>query len=118
MALHSNLPIYRTVRELTQLAITATRNMPRDYKKTLGERLVGELLEISMRVLRANIARDKRPHLDELLERKEMADQLIRLAVDLRCISQGQYARLIELVDSVGKQAHGWRRHSAASPAA
>lgn len=39
MALHNQLPIYRTVRELTQLAITATRNMPRDYKRTLGERL-------------------------------------------------------------------------------
>ena len=117
MALHSTLPLYRTVRELTQLAVTTVRNMPRDYKRTLGERLIAELLEISMRVLRANIARDKGPHLDELLERKEMADQLIRLAVDLRCISTGQYARMIALVDSIGKQAHGWRKHNAASPA-
>lgn len=118
MALHSSLPLYKTVRELTQLAVLTVRNMPRDYKKTLGERLVDELIEISVRVLRANIARDKTPHLDELLERKEVADQLIRLAVDLRCISKGQYAGLIALVDSIGKQANGWRRHSAASPAA
>lgn len=118
MALHSQLPLYKTVHELTQLVIVTTRNMPRDYKKTLGERVVEELIAVSVLVLRANIARNKTPHLDELLERKEVANLLIRLSLDLRCISTGQYARLIALVDSVGKQAAAWRKHSAASPAA
>jgi len=76
MALHSQLPLYKTVHELTQLVISTVRNMPRDYKKTLGERIVDELIAISVLVLRANIARDKRPHLDDLLERKEVANLL------------------------------------------
>lgn len=118
MALHSQLPLYKTVHELTQLVINTARNMPRDYKKTLGERIVDELIAISVLVLRANIARDKRPHLDELLERKEVANLLLRLAVDLRCVSRDQYAGMIQRLDSIGKQANGWRKHNATSPAA
>lgn len=118
MALHSQLPLYKTVHELTRLVIETVRHMPRDYKRTLGERIVTELVAIAVLVLRANIARDKVPHLGELLERKEVANLLIRLAVDLRCISPGQYAGLIQHVDSIGKQASAWRKHAATSPAA
>ncbi len=118
MALHSQLPLYKTVHELTQAVIVTKRNMPRDYKHTLGDRMVDELIAIAVLVFRANVARDKRQHLDEMLERKEVADFLLRLAVDLRCISTGQYAALVKLLDSVGKQTNGWRKKTATSPAA
>lgn len=118
MALHSQLPLYKTAYELLRSVMVVKHNMPRDLKKSLGERLVDELLAITVLVLRANVARDKTPHLDELLERQDVANSLLRLAVDLRAISPGQYAGLIKLVNSIGKQAGGWRKQSAASPVA
>ena len=42
---------------------------------------------------------------------------LLRLARDKRLISTGQYAKAVELTQSIGKQATGWRK-SAASPVA
>jgi hypothetical protein len=118
MALHSSLPIYKSAYELLRLVTEVTRNMPRDFKRALGERVRDECIAISVLVLRANIARDKTPHLDALLEHKEVANLLTRLSCDLHCISTGQYARLIALLDSIGKQANAWRKKFATSPAA
>ena len=118
MALHSQLPLYKTVYELTRSVFIFKRNMPRDFNKSMGERIEGELISISVLVFRANVARNKIPYLNELLERKEVADYLLRLAVDLQAISPKQFGAMIRLLDSIGKQANGWRKQSlAASPA-
>lgn len=118
MALHSQLPLYKTVYDLTRLVFILKRNMPRDFKKSMGERIEGEMISISVLVFRANVARDKIPYLSELLERKEVADYLLRLAVDLEAITPTHFGGMIRLLDSIGKQANGWRKHSlAASPA-
>lgn len=118
MALHSSLPIYRAVYDLLKLVTAVTRNMPRDYKHSIGARIRDECVALTVLVFRANCARDKTPHLDELLERLQVAELLVRLSRDLRCISIDQYARVVSLTDSVGKQASGWRKHFAPSPAA
>lgn len=118
MALHSSLPIYRAVYELLLLVTEVTRNMPRDYKQSIGGRVRDECVILTVLVFRANCAREKAPHLDALLEHLQVAELLVRLSCDLRCISKAQYARVIALTDSVGKQASGWRKHSAPSPAA
>ena len=75
-----------------------------------------EGVEIVVLIFRANVARDKAPHLGTLIERLQVAELLLRLSKDKRLISISQYAKAIELTNSVGKQAGGWRR-SALSPA-
>lgn len=118
MALHTSLPIYRVAYELLGVATDVTRSMPRDYKTSLGNTIREECIEIVILIARANEARDKRPHLDSLLEHLHVTEILIRLSRDKRLISTGQYAKVAELTTSVGKQANGWRKHSAASPVA
>jgi hypothetical protein len=118
MALHTSLPIYKVAYDLLSLATDLTRNMSRDYRPTIGAKIREECVEIIVLILRANIARDKVPHLDWLLERLQVAELLIRLSKDKRLISTGQYATAIALTSRVGKQAQGWRKHSAASPVA
>ncbi len=120
MALHSQLPLYKTVFDLTKSALIFKRNMPRDFKKSMGERIEDELISISILVFRANVARDagkRARYLEDLLERKEVTDYLLRLAVDLQAISPKQFGGMIRLLDSIGKQTNGWRKHTAASPA-
>lgn len=118
MGLHSSLPIYKAVYDLLVLVTEVTRNMPRDYKQSIGGRVRDECVALTVLVFRANCAREKAPHLDELIERLQVAELLVRLARDLRSISTGQYARIIALTASVGKQANGWRKHSTHSPVA
>lgn len=117
MALHSQLPIYKAAYDLFGFVVQATRNMPRDVKQPIGVRLVDECAQIVVLIFRANVARDKAPHLLELLERLQVVQLLIRLSHDLRFIGQRPYATAVELTEHIGRQANGWRR-SASSPAA
>ncbi|NHR08379.1 four helix bundle protein [Chromobacterium haemolyticum] len=118
MALHTQLPIYKVTYDLLALITKLTASMPRDFKRSLGDDLRKECVTLSILVYRANAARNKVPHLVELLEHLQVVELTLRLSVDMRLISHGQYAAAIELTDKVGKQAQGWRKHAAASPAA
>jgi uracil-DNA glycosylase len=116
MALHTQLPIYKVAYDLLDVVTDLAKNMPRDFKASIGGKLRDEAVEIVTLIFRANTAREKAPHLQELIERLQVAELLLRLSRDKRLIAVGQYARAVELTTGVGKQASGWRR-SAMSPA-
>lgn len=116
MAAANNLPIYKVAYDLFGVVTDAVRNMPRDVKQLVGARIATEAMDIVMLIFRANAAREKVPHLDDLLERLEVINLMLRLARDKRFIATKQYASAIALTDQVGKQAGGWRKHSASSP--
>jgi hypothetical protein len=118
MSLHSSLPIYKVAYDLLSVATDLTRNMPRDYRASIGAKIREECVELVILIFRANCATRKVPHLDQLIEHLQVTELLLRLSRDKRFISTAQYARAIELSGSVGKQANGWRRQSAASPVA
>ena len=115
--LHSELPIYKVAYDLLGLIVQVARNMPRDVKQQLGGALRDECVQITVLIFRANVAREKAPHLLEVLERLQGAELLLRLAHDLRWIGQKQYAAAIALTSQIGKQANGWRKRFP-SPAA
>lgn len=118
MALHQNLPIYKVSYDLLSLVVDVTRNMPRDFKQSLGGRINDECMEILVLIGKANAAREKGAHLERLLEHLQVAEFLLRLSKDKRFISLAQYAGAVALTTAIGKQANGWRKHSAASPVA
>ncbi len=115
MALHTELPIYKVAYDLLDAITDLAKNMPRDFKASIGGKLRDECVEIVTLIFRANCAREKAMHLETLIERLQVAELLLRLSRDKRLISTGQYAKSIELTNKVGKQAGGWRR-SAMSP--
>jgi len=109
VALHTQLPIYRAAYALLDSVTDLVKNMPRDFKRSIGEKISAECIEIMVLVFRANVAADKTPHLTELLERLQVIELLLRLAMDKRLISRGTYAGAVEQTTSIGKQANGWR---------
>jgi hypothetical protein len=117
MAIHSELPIYKLTYELMLLAMEFIKNMRRDFKGTVGKEINTECLGLSLLVYRANCAKDKTLYLDRLIERVQVTELLFRLSVDLNLISKTQYAKAIGLTSKIGRQANGWRKHSASSPA-
>ncbi|WP_174936777.1 four helix bundle protein [Burkholderia lata] len=117
MAAPTQLPIYKVAYDLFRLIMEMVRNIPRDLKQLVGSRLASEAMEIVTLIFRANEATDKVPHLNELIERLGVINLQLRLSRDMRLISTKQYAAAIALTDQVGKQAGGWRKHSASSPA-
>lgn len=87
MALHSDLPIYKVAYDLLGVVAQLVKNMPREFKQSIGGKIRDECIDIATLVFRANVARDKAPHLLELIERLQVAELLLRLARDLRFIS-------------------------------
>lgn len=117
MALHHQLPIYQDTYELLKLTVHITRNIPRDFKRLIGEELRSECVSMMVLIFRANVATHKQPHIQELLERLQVVELMLRMSTDMRWISKKQYAATISLTQSIGKQATGWKRHSNGSPA-
>ncbi|AVA33335.1 four helix bundle protein [Cupriavidus metallidurans] len=115
MALHTDLPIYKAAYDLLDVSTDLARNMPRDFKVSLGSRIRDEILSIVVLICRGNVAREKEQHLLDLIEHQQVVELLLRLCVDKRLISRPQYAKAIALTTSIGKQANGWRK-SASSP--
>jgi hypothetical protein len=110
MATHTHLPIYKAAYDLLDVVTDLAKNMNRDFKRSIGEKISVECIEITILVFRANVAQEKGPHLLDLIERLQVIELMLRLAMDKRLISRGAYAKAIELSTSIGKQANGWRR--------
>lgn len=115
MSLHTNLPIYKVAYDLLDAITDLSKNMPRDFKQSIGGKLRDECVEIVVLIFRANVSHDKAAHLISLVERLQVSELLLRLSRDKRLISTGQYAKAIELTGSIGKQANGWRRSAMSS---
>jgi hypothetical protein len=107
MALHKDLPIYKTAYDLLVNVIKITTNFPRDFKRLIGDEIRKECMAIALLIFRANVATHKTPHIDELLERLQVIELMLRLSRDMHFISTKQYARLIEFTDSTMPSRHG-----------
>jgi len=110
MAQHTALPIYKVAYDLLDAITELVKNMPRDFKQSIGGKLRDECVEIVTLIFRANVSQEKSSHLISLIERLQVCELLLRLSRDKRLISTGQYAKAIELTGNIGKQANGWRR--------
>ena len=110
MATHTHLPIYKVAYDLLDVATSLVKNMQRDFKRAIGDKITTECVEITILIFRANVAQDKAPHLLELIERQQVVELMFRLARDKGFLSTRGYAEAIELTTSIGKQANGWRK--------
>jgi hypothetical protein len=113
MAIHTSLPIYKCAYDLLGLAADLVKNMPRDFKGSFGRKINDECVELTVLIARANAAEYKFRYLQQLLERLQVAEVLIRLAHDKRFISPAQYAAAIKVTQQIGRQATGWKKSSA-----
>ena len=115
--MHTDLSIYKSSLGLLQMAMTLTRNIPRDLKQSVSKRVIDECIDILILIARANSAQDKRPHLTSLVEKVQVIEFLMRLFKDSRFISVQQHARTMEITTSIGKQANAWKRSTPTAPA-
>ena len=116
MAQYQHLPIYRLTYELLNRIVVAVRAFPRDDKFTLGQSMKAEVMAMVVLIYRANSTEgEKRAELIErLLEGLQVVGLLVRLAKDQRILSIKSYASIVEMTESLGKQAQGWKKATAA----
>jgi citrate lyase gamma subunit len=115
--LHHDLPIYKTGVELMRLAVDVQTQLPRTVKRSLGDRIhehCARMLD-AMAMANATQRAQRAGHLEALLQHQRACSVLMRVGHDARFISHGLWARSIELLESIGRQAGGWLK--ASSPA-
>ena len=112
MAQYEHLPIYKQTYDLLLRIMTATKNFPREYKYTLGQKLKDEVIELVVLIYRANSVRDKERHISAILERVQVVQLMIRLAHDMRILPRRHYAALADMTDTLARQAGGWLKSS------
>jgi len=112
MAQYEHLPIYKQTYDVLLRVMIATKDFPREYKYTLGQKIKDELTEIIILIYRANSAENKKSHIQEILERIQAVQLLMRLSHDMKILSRRHYAALSEMTESLGKQAQGWLKSS------
>lgn len=119
MALHNDLPIYRTGVRLLALAVKVQQQMPRDMKRSLGEKIMQHCVDMLDLMALANASqREVRAgFIDDLLTKHRAATVLLRVSHDSRFLSPKLWAESIELLGSIGKQAGGWLKNANKAPA-
>ena len=109
MALHTQLPIYRTGLQLLTLAHRVQEQMPRGAKRTVGEKIAQHCLDILELMALANASREMRAqYLSELLTRQRTVEVLLRVSFDAKRVSPKLWAQSVQLLGSIGAQAGGW----------
>ena len=112
MAQYQHLPIYKQTYDILLRTMVATKDFPREYKFTLGQKLKDELIELVVMIYRANSAINKKQHIESILERVQAIQLLMRLSHDIRILPRSHYAALSEMTDMLGRQAQGWLKSS------
>jgi len=92
--------------------MTATKGFPREYKYTLGQKIKDELVELVILIYRANSAKNKVQHIEEILERVQAVQLLMRLSHDMKILPRRHYAALSQMTENLAKQAQGWLKSS------
>ena len=114
MAQYKHLPIYKTTYELLEKVMRKTKDFPRDFKYSLGDKIRNECIELVVFIYKANSMRQKREdHLQQILERVQVIELMLRLAKDLRLFNVAAFSEIVLLTDSLARQAQGWLTHSA-----
>ncbi len=112
MAQYEHLPIYKQTYDILLRTMTATKDFPREYKYSLGQKIKDELIELVVLIYRANSAKDKRQYIESILERVQAVQLLMRLSHDIKILPRCHYAALSEMTESLAKQAQGWLKSS------
>ena len=114
MALHTDLPIYRTGTQLLSLAIRVQQQMPRAVKRSLGDKVSSHCMEMLDLMAMANATQraERAQHIEQLLKHLRAATVLLRVSHDSRFVSTKLWAEAVQLLDSIGKQGGGWLKSS------
>lgn len=110
MASYDNLPVYKTTYELLSYFYKIGKNIHRDYRYTLAERLKNELTDVLVLIYKVNLTNEKAELLESARDKIMIVKIQLRLLSDLKQISLKQFALCVEMVESISKQLASWQK--------
>ena len=110
MAQSEDLPIFKASYDLLEQLTDLAKDLPKFFRYSIGQRMVDLCLDLLGNIYRANMKRDKAEPLTDLLIDYRQLLLLLRVCYRQKALSTGRYAELVKLLDSIGRQATGWRQ--------
>lgn len=107
------LPVYKVSYGLLLYSFNLIKELPREYKYTLSEKLKDELTDLLMNVYRANkirINEQKLNKVEESIENIEVIRLLFRLLYDLHLINVENLTKVNVKIENVKRQLFGWEK--------
>ena len=108
MAQYQHLSIYKSAYDLLVQLMQVTRDFPRDYKFSLGEKIQNTVIELLISIYKANSAVDKKLYIQEILQKVQFLNIYLRISCDIKILPNAKYCALIQIACSISKQAQGW----------
>lgn len=106
------LPVYKVSYDLLLYSFKLIKNLTRDYKYTIGEKVKNEITDLLMNVYRANKTKLKIKKLEKVemaIENIEVIRLLVRLLYDLHEINLKNYVKVNVDIENVRRQLSGWQ---------
>jgi len=114
LKLVSNTRIYLDARALMDDILDITPNFPRAYKYTIGTKMHDLAIELIQEIAAAYMNRDRETRIQYLVNfqvKFETLKTLLRVAGERKWIKgMGRHARIVELLDAIGKQSSAWKK--------
>ena len=110
MADHKELPVYKAGYDLALEVFKLGKDLQKEYKYTVGERMKTDALELMTLVFRANTRRDRNEVLQLARERCENIRLCFRLLHDLRQLPLKKLVAVNEKIELVARQLAGWQK--------
>ncbi len=107
------LPVYKVSYELLLYGFKLIKNITREYKYTIGEKLKNEITDLLMNVYRADKIRLRATKLNKVetaIENIEVIRLLFRLLYDLHEINLKEHVKVNVDIENVRRQLMGWQK--------
>lgn len=112
MALYENLPVYKAAYDLLLDSFRMCKNLERDFRYTIGEKLKQDIMDIMVDIYKANATTEKTSVLASARERLVVVKLQIRLLRDLKQISIKTFALQSEKAELLSIQLAAWHKSS------
>jgi ABC-type transport system involved in cytochrome bd biosynthesis fused ATPase/permease subunit len=104
----AELSIIQKTYDLVKWYVPIIQRLPRNYKFTLGDRLVNRLYDLLEGLTTAKYAHQKLAQLQALNIHLEIIRQQTRLLLDFQLISLKRYEYVVKLITEIGVELGGW----------
>ena len=112
-----DLPIIQKTYDLIKWYVPILHRLPRDYRFTLGDRMIIGLYRLLEDLIQARYTRDKLSQLQGINSQLDILRYQTRLLLDFDLIQAKRYEFASELINAVGLDLGGWIKQQKRSPA-
>ncbi|MEM7554251.1 MAG: diversity-generating retroelement protein Avd [Cyanobacteria bacterium P01_A01_bin.84] len=104
----SELPIIQKTYDLIKWYVPILNRLPRNYKFTLGERMILGLFDLLDNLIIARYAKQKLTTLESLNSKLDILRYQTRLLLDFNLINTKRYEYAQKLLNDIGGDLGGW----------